>query len=86
MPDEISSKLARAALSEKKAWLRYVEAKGDDWHEAFAEWMEARDASLTAWADEGAVDTGEIVTRADCPAFGVIGVAVRIETAGVERA
>jgi hypothetical protein len=52
MPDEISSRLARAALSEKKAWLRYAEAKGDNWHEAFALWKEARDASLAAWADE----------------------------------
>jgi hypothetical protein len=52
MPDEISSKIARAKLSEKKAWLRYAEAKGDDWQEAFAEWVEARDASLAAWADE----------------------------------
>ena len=52
MPDEISSKVARAKLSEKKAWLRYAEAKGDDWQEAFAEWVEARDASLAAWADE----------------------------------
>ena len=52
MPDEISSKLARAKLSEKKAWLRYAGAKGDDWQEAFTEWVEARDASLAAWADE----------------------------------
>jgi hypothetical protein len=52
MPDEMSSKVARAKLSEKKAWLRYAEAKGDDWKEAFAEWVEARDASVAAWADE----------------------------------
>jgi hypothetical protein len=52
MPDEISSRVARAKLSEKKAWLRYAEAKGDDWQEAFADWVEARDASLAAWADE----------------------------------
>ena len=52
MPDEISSKLASAVLSEKKAWLRYAEAKGDNWQEAFAEWMAARDASLAVWADE----------------------------------
>ena len=52
MSDEISPKLARAALSEKKAWLRYAEVKGDNWQEAFAEWTIARDASLAAWADE----------------------------------
>jgi hypothetical protein len=52
MPDEISSKLAKFALSEKRAWQRYAEAKGDNWREAFAEWVEARDASLAAWTDE----------------------------------
>ena len=52
MPDEISSKLAKFALSEKRAWLRYAEAKDDNWREAFAEWIEARDASLAAWTDE----------------------------------
>ena len=52
MPDVISSKLARAKLSEKDAWKRYAEAKGDDWPEAFAKWVEARDASMAAWADE----------------------------------
>jgi hypothetical protein len=40
MPDEVSSKVTRAKLSEKKAWLRYAEAKGDDWQKAFAEWVE----------------------------------------------
>jgi hypothetical protein len=52
MPDVISSKLARAKLSEKDAWKRYAEAKGDDWPEAFAKWVEARDASMAAWIDE----------------------------------
>jgi hypothetical protein len=52
MPDVILSKLARAKLSEKEAWHRYAEAKGDNWREAFAKWVEARDASLAAWIDE----------------------------------
>jgi uncharacterized protein (DUF2237 family) len=52
MPDAIPSKLARAKLSEKDAWQRYAEAKGDNWREAFARWQEARDASLAAWMDE----------------------------------
>jgi hypothetical protein len=52
MPDVISSKLARAKLSERDAWKRYAEAKGDDWPEAFAKWVEARDASMAAWIDE----------------------------------
>jgi hypothetical protein len=52
MPDVIPSKLARAKLSEKDAWQRYAEAKGDNWHEAYAKWVEARDASLAAWTDE----------------------------------
>jgi hypothetical protein len=52
MPDMIPSKLARAKLSEKDAWQRYAEAKDDTWREAFTKWVEARDASLAAWADE----------------------------------
>ena len=52
MPDEIPSKLSKAKLSEKDAWQRYAAAKGDNWREAFAKWVEARDASLAAWADE----------------------------------
>lgn len=48
----IPSKLAMAKLFEKEAWQRYAEAKGDNWREAFDKWMEARDASLAAWADE----------------------------------
>ena len=41
-----------AKLSEKDAWQRYAQAKGDNWREAFDKWVEARDASLAAWADE----------------------------------
>jgi hypothetical protein len=52
MPDMIPSKLAKAKLSEKDAWQRYAEAKDDTWREAFTKWVEARDASLAAWADE----------------------------------
>lgn len=52
MPDVIPSKLAMAKLSEKDAWQRYAEAKGDNWRDAFVKWVEARDASLAAWADE----------------------------------
>jgi hypothetical protein len=52
MPDVVSSNLARAKLSEKDAWQRYAAEKGDNWREAFAKWVEARDASLEAWADE----------------------------------
>ena len=52
MPDAISSKLAQAKMSEKDAWQRYADAKGDNWREAFERWLEARDASLAAWMDE----------------------------------
>ena len=52
MPEVIPSKLATAKLSEKDAWQRYAEAKDDSWREAYAKWVEARDASLAAWADE----------------------------------
>jgi hypothetical protein len=52
MPDMIPSELAKAKLSEKEAWQRYAAAKGDDWREALAKWVEARDASMAAWADE----------------------------------
>jgi len=45
MPDMSPSKLAKAKLSEKEAWQRYAAAKADDW-------VEARDASMAAWADE----------------------------------
>jgi hypothetical protein len=50
--DVIPSKLAMAKLSEKEAWRRYAEATGDDWREAFDKWVETRDASSAAWADE----------------------------------
>ena len=46
MPDEIPSKLSKAKLSEKDAWQRYAAAKGDNWREAFAKWVEARDALI----------------------------------------
>jgi hypothetical protein len=52
MRDVIPSTLATAKLSEKEAWQRYAEAKGDNWREAFDKWVEARNASLAAWADE----------------------------------
>ena len=46
MRDMIPSKLDKAKLSEKEAWQRYAAAKADDWREAFAKWVEARDASM----------------------------------------
>ncbi len=52
MPEVISSKLAAAKLSERDAWQRYAEKKDDSWREAYAQWVEARDASLAAWLDE----------------------------------
>jgi hypothetical protein len=52
MPDVIPSKLATAKRLEKDAWQRYAEAKDDSWREAFAKWVDARDASLAAWGDE----------------------------------
>jgi len=52
MSEMTPSKLATAKLCEKEAWQRYAEAKGDNWREAFDKWVEARDASLAAWADE----------------------------------
>ena len=55
MSEVIPSNLARAELSEKDAWQRYAGAKGDDWREAFAKWIEARDAALIAWTDEFAI-------------------------------
>lgn len=58
MPDVSPSRLAMAKRSEKDAWQRYAEAKGDTWREAFAAWIEARDASLAAWADEVASRRG----------------------------
>ena len=52
MSDPTPSKLTMAKRSEKEAWQRYAEAKGDNWREAFDRWVEARDASLAAWTDE----------------------------------
>jgi hypothetical protein len=55
MSDVIPLKLAAAKLSEKEAWQRYAEAKDDSWREAYAKWVEARDASLAVWVDEVSV-------------------------------
>ena len=52
MSDMKPSKLDRAKLTEKDAWQRYAAAKDDSWRDAFAKWVEARDASFAAWADE----------------------------------
>ena len=52
MSQVIPSRVAEAKLAEKNAWKRYAEAKGDNWREAYAQWVEARDASLAAWVDE----------------------------------
>ena len=52
MPVVIPSKFAEAKLAEKIAWQHYAEAKGDHWREALAKWVEARDATSAAWADE----------------------------------
>ncbi len=50
----LPSRVADAKLAEKDAWQRYAEAKGHNWHEAFAEWVNAREATLAAYADEAA--------------------------------
>jgi len=47
----------------KEVWQRYTEAKDYNWREAFGGWVEARDASLAAWASESAVVTGEMADR-----------------------
>ena len=52
VPNANPSKLAIAKLSEKDAWQRYAAAKGDNWPDAFAKWVEARDAALIAWTDD----------------------------------
>ena len=54
MPSVLLSSVADAKLAEKAAWRRYAEAKDDNWREAFAEWVEARDALLAAYPDEAA--------------------------------
>jgi hypothetical protein len=48
----IRSRFAEAKLVEKIAWQRYAEAKDDNWREALAKWVEARDETTAAWADE----------------------------------
>jgi len=52
MPHVVPSRVAEAKLAEKDAWQRYAEARGDNWREALAEWVKARDATLAAYADE----------------------------------
>ena len=54
MQSVLPSRIADAELAEKNAWKRYAAAKGDDWRAAFAEWAEAREATLTAYLDEAA--------------------------------
>ncbi len=43
MPVVIPSRFAEAKLAEKIAWQRYAAAKDDNWREALAKWVEARD-------------------------------------------
>ena len=54
MPSVLPSSVADAKLAEKKAWRRYAEARDDNWREALAEWVEARNALLAAYAEEAA--------------------------------
>jgi hypothetical protein len=50
----LPSRVADAKLAEKDAWRRYAEARGDNWREALAEWVKAREATLAAYLDEAA--------------------------------
>ena len=50
----LPSRIADAQLAENDAWKRYAAAKGDNWRAAFAEWVEAREATLEAYLDEAA--------------------------------
>jgi hypothetical protein len=52
MPVAVPSRFAEAKITEKNAWKRYAEAKDDNWRQALADWVEARDASLAAWVEE----------------------------------
>jgi hypothetical protein len=54
MQSVLPSRIADAELAEKDAWKRYAAAKGDNWRAAFAEWAEAREATLEAYLDEAA--------------------------------
>ena len=54
MSSLLPTMIAAAKLAEKDAWQRYAEAKGDNWREALAEWVKAREATLAAYADEAA--------------------------------
>jgi hypothetical protein len=50
----LPSSVADAKVAERDAWRRYAKAGDDNWREALAEWVEARDALLAAYADEAA--------------------------------
>ena len=50
----LPSRVADAKLAENDAWRRYAEARGDNWREALAEWVKAREATLAAYVDEAA--------------------------------
>jgi hypothetical protein len=54
MSSMLPATIAAAKLAEKDAWQRYAEARGDNWREALAEWVKAREATLAAYADEAA--------------------------------
>jgi hypothetical protein len=54
MQSVLPSRIADALLAEKDAWKRYAAAKGDNWRAAFAEWAEAREATLAVYLDEAA--------------------------------
>jgi hypothetical protein len=54
MPSVLPPSVADAKLTEQKALRRYAEARDNDWREALAEWVEARDALLAAYAEEAA--------------------------------
>jgi hypothetical protein len=50
----LPSSVADAKLAEQKAWRRYAEARDNDWREALAKWVEARDALSAAYVEEAA--------------------------------
>ena len=63
MPSVLPSSVADAKLAEKKAWRRYAEARDDNWREALAEWVEARNALLAAYG-RGGGQPAQILTKA----------------------
>ena len=65
MPDIIGSRLDGAKLAERDAWKRYAEAKGDNWREAYDEWVAARDASMAVWVDEVTPSSRSIYLKAN---------------------